>query len=389
MSAVVSLANPYITDIGPTINRTAQHAVNMLPPGTRVVSSDTHWEVCEDIFYEAFPQHLKELAPRVWFDKYWRMGFPGKSEALSTDEGTETAAIRSLASGVADMAVRLNHFETEGVVKEIAYPQSLLFFVGHKDREIQELIWRTYNEYIASVSRDFKGRFYGVGVVSNWWDPTKAESALRQIVDLGLKTFMIPLNPGKFADGQDISYGDEPMDRFWNVVAEVGLPVSFHITENHVPGRRGALGTAITNTFNQFRKPLSQMIFSGLFDRHPSLKVVFAEGGLSWVPTTLQDAEMVYDCYGSGDLLDPIKERPTYYWQNNCYATFQNDLFGLRNLEHIGADNVMWANDYPHSEGSFGFGASSMQSVLDLTTPEEARKILGGTATELYKLDEI
>src|SRR5262245_22899937 len=128
------------------------------------------------------------------------------------------------------------------------------------------------------------------------------------------------------------------------------------------------------------------MIFGGVFDRPPDLKVVFAEGGLSWVLPALQDAEMVFDTYGNGDLLDPIKERPTTYWQNNCYATFQNDLLGLRNLDYIGAGNVMWSNDYPHSEGAFGFGSASIQSVMDATSPEEARMIVGGTAIELYKL---
>jgi predicted TIM-barrel fold metal-dependent hydrolase len=291
----------------------------------------------------------------------------------------------SFTPGVGDMKVRLDHLKAEGVEKEIAYPQSLLFFIGHKDREVQELIWRTYNEYMARMSRESGGRFYGVGVFSNWWDPSKAEAAMQQIVDLGLKTFMIPIYP-KDADDKELSYGDVPMDRFWSVAAEAGLPVGFHVTENFTPGARGGMGSTITMSYNHFRKPLTQIIFGGVFDRHPNLKVVFAEGGLSWVLPALQDAEMVYDTYGNGDLLDPIKERPTTYWQNNCYATFQNDLLGLKNLDYLGAGNVMWSNDYPHSEGSYGMGRDSTQAVLDATTSDNARKILGGTAMELYKL---
>jgi hypothetical protein len=102
------------------------------------------------------------------------------------------------------------------------------------------------------------------------------------------------------------------------------------------------------------------------------------------VLTALQNAEITFDTWG--DILDPIQHRPSHYWHHNCYATFQNDLIGLRNLDRLGADRVMWANDYPHSEGSLGFSWSSMRSVVDATTPEQAQAILGGTAIKLYGL---
>lgn len=383
MNDVLSLVNPAMSGIGPSLERTAQDANPNLPSGTVVVAADTHWEVCEDIFYEAFPDRLKEQAPRVWFDRYWHMGYRGTAEAVKTDEAGEQVAIRCLTPGITDLDIRRKHLRIEGISKEIVYPQSLLFFVGHQDREIQQLIWRAYNDYIARVSAEAAGSFHGVGVFSNWWDPAAAEAAMQQIVDLKLKSFMLPVFP-KTAEGKEISYGDVAMDRFWSVAAEAGLPVSFHVTENFMPGTRGALGIAISNASNHFRKPFTQLIFGGVFDRHPDLKVVFAEGGISWVLTALQDAEMVIDSFG--DLVEPLKHRPSYYWQNNCYLTFQNDLLGLRNLAHVGTDNVMWSNDYPHPEGAFGYSGDSIQSVLDFTTPEQARRILGGTAVDLYRL---
>lgn len=384
MTDILSLANPAMTGIGPTKDRTAQPANRNIPEGTTVVAADTHWEVCEDIFFDAFPADLKDQAPRVWFDKYWHMGYRGAAQAVKADEEGERVAIRCLTGGLTDIDIRRAHLGMEGISKEIVYPQSLLFFVGHQDRAIQERIWHTYNEYIAGVSASAPDSFYGVGVFSNWWEPGAAERAMRQIMDLKLKSFMLPVFP-KDAAGKDISYGDVSMDRFWSVAAEAGLPVSFHVTENFMPGTRGALGISIANASNHFRKPFSQLIFGGVFDRHPDLKVVFAEGGISWVLTALQDAEMVCDSFG--DLVDPIKYRPTEYWKNNCYATFQNDLLGLRNLAYVGTGNLMWSNDYPHPEGAFGYSADSVQHVLDFTTPEQARAILGGTATALYGLD--
>ena len=95
---------------------------------------------------------------------------------------------------------------------------------------------------------------------------------------------------------------------------------------------------------------------------------------------------MIFDSYGNGNLIDRIEMRPSDYWHRNCYATFQNDLLGLRQLDYIGADRVMWASDYPHSEGSFGFSRQAIQSIIEAVGPQVAARIVSGTATELYGL---
>jgi hypothetical protein len=117
-------------------------------------------------------------------------------------------------------------------------------------------------------------------------------------------------------------------------------------------------------------KPLGELIFGGVFDRHPKLRVVFAEFGVSWVPVFLQDAEGAYDFVQP--IIDDLKcrpaKRPSYYWHNHCYATFQNDLLGLKLLDYVGADRIMWAQDYPHNEGTFGYSWTSRNDVIAATT---------------------
>src|SRR6476469_5849897 len=50
-----------------------------LPAGTRVFSADDHISLSEDIFYEKFPESMKEQAPRVvWDDGAWTLAFGGK-----------------------------------------------------------------------------------------------------------------------------------------------------------------------------------------------------------------------------------------------------------------------------------------------------------------------
>jgi predicted TIM-barrel fold metal-dependent hydrolase len=133
-----------------------------------------------------------------------------------------------------------------------------------------------------------------------------------------------------------------------------------------------------------FRKPISQIVFGGVLDRHPHLQIVFAEGGIGWVLPWLQDAEAMYDTYR--DLIERPKQRPNDYWRANCAATFQADALGLSRLDVLGADRVLWACDYPHTEGTYGFSASIQKSIVDQVGEADARLILGGNAQRIFRI---
>jgi predicted TIM-barrel fold metal-dependent hydrolase len=387
--ATRSLAIPEIRDIGVIVDRTAQSEGDMrLPAGTTLVSADNHWEITEDIFFEHFPTHLKDKAPRVWFDGFWRIGYRGQIEALPLGERTTKAIVRTTGVGGGDWGERRRYgdMQAEGVEQEIVFPNTLIGFARYPEPEVQEALYRVYNAHYAAARIDRDPRSHAVGVFANWWDPAAAEGAMRQILDLGLTTFMIPITPGKGIDGKEINYADPFMDRFWDVVAEAGLPVCFHVGEGTDVEHRGGVGALNMTLMAPFRKPFGQLVFGGVFDRHPNLQVVFAEGGIAWVPPALQDAEAIFDSFGNGDVIDRIERRPSEYWADNCYATFQNDPLGLSQLDYIGADRCMWATDYPHSEGAYGYGRTSVKAVVEATTPDDARAILGGNAIRVFGL---
>jgi predicted TIM-barrel fold metal-dependent hydrolase len=377
-----TLENALMRGIGPVAERQLPPRNQVyLPAQIDVISADNHWEITEDIFYEQFPQHLKERAPRVWFDGYWRIGKPGVKEALGIGKNIENTLRRGLIQTAWSHDVRNPHLQAEGVKKEIVFPQSLLGYVD-PDPEIREWMFRIYNEYIASQHRK-NPNFYGVGLFSNWWDPAKVQGAMDRIVRLGLKGFMVPITL-RGGDNKELSYADPLMDRFWAVANEAKLPVCFHVGEPANFEGRGTMATGALVAFAPYRRPISQIVFGGVFDRHPNVQVVFAEGGIGWVLPWLQDAEALYDTYGT--LLDEIEQRPSYYWHHNCYATFQADELGLSRLDILGADRVMWGADYPHSEGTFGFTWKAMESIVNKIGEPAAELVLGGNARRVFKL---
>jgi predicted TIM-barrel fold metal-dependent hydrolase len=379
--------SPVAADAGLIVDRKAQPSrIAGLPGDLTLVSADNHIELTRDIFFENFPARLRDAAPRVWFDRYWRVGFKDSMEAYPIGVDIDTALARSVLNDGFDFVTRNRHLDAEGIAKEIAYPQSLLAFIRHPDQELQELMYATYNEHMAELCAENRGRFYGVGICKNWWDPGKAEAAVQQVVDLGLKGLLLPFSPGKHLDGKPIDYAGLEMDRLWSAAEEADLPVSFHIGEVPAAGGRGGFGTFFIVQAAPFRRVFGNLIFGGILDRHPRLNIVFAEGGINWVAGALQDAELTYGAHR--ELYDwELKHRPSYYWHNHCYATFQTDAIGLKLLEEIGADRVMWAQDYPHSEGTFGYTADAVQEIMNSVAAADARKILGETALALYKLN--
>jgi predicted TIM-barrel fold metal-dependent hydrolase len=377
-----TLENPLMRGIGPVAERELPRTNDVrLPERIEAISADNHWEITEDIFYERFPQRLKDRAPRVWFDGYWRIGNPGLKEALGIGKNIENTLRRGLIQKAWAHDVRVKHLKAEGLKKEIVFPQSLLGYVD-PDPEIRECMFRTYNDYIAEQNRK-NPNFFGIGIFSNWWDDDKVQGAMDQVVGLGLKGFMVPITL-RGADNKELSYADPKMDKFWATVSDAGLPVCFHVGEPANFEGRGTMATGALVAFAPYRRPISQIVFGGVLDRHPKVQVVFAEGGIGWVLPWLQDAEALYDTYGT--LLDPIEHRPSYYWHKNCYATFQADELGLSRIDILGADRVMWGADYPHSEGTFGFTWKAMESIVTTLGEDQAALVLGGNAKRVFKV---
>jgi predicted TIM-barrel fold metal-dependent hydrolase len=354
-----------------------------LPAGTVVVSVDNHYSVSEDIWWEKFPAAMKDRAPRVVHqDGVYNIVVNGRS--IIPEVSAPTLAAFEMVPGCAIMQARLADLDHEGIDKELIFGNAALALLFGQDLEARDIICRVYNEHMAEVGGRAPGRFHGVGF-ANFWDPARFEASLGEIKALGLKTFMVPQNPGKGADGEAINYASNEMEPFWHAVEASGLPLCIHIGENANPGR-GGMGTSFMQNLAGFRKTIGTLIFGGVFDRHPSLRVVFMEGGINWVLTAIQDAELIWGSFDQ--MLDwKLNHPPRHYFDTNVYSAFMTDRLGLQLIDQIGADRVMWSADYPHPESTFGYSWTAMKQVVDAGVSDaDVKKILGGNAIEVFKL---
>lgn len=126
-----------------------------------------------------------------------------------------------------------------------------------------------------------------------------------------------------------------------------------------------------------------QLVFSGLFDRFPNLKVVFTEGGASWVAPTLAGSDKIYRDYITA-IRPKIEHKPSHYWHQNCWTTFMDDPVALDLVDWIGEDKLMWSVDYPHPEGVFGESMQIAERMHAKLGDVRFRKIVGGNAAKLW-----
>lgn len=365
----------------------AQGVASGLPPGTEVFSADNHISLAEDIFYERFPDSLKERAPRVWYeDDAWTIGAGGKAFLPREFTGVLMQYDPLPGSSTKDLDMRVAQLEADGVTRELAFPNALLALMGYPDLEVRELCFRTYNEYLAELQERSGGRFYGVGLI-NWWDADGARRTLAEMKALGVKTFWLPLKPGVDPDGKPIDYNGPKMSQVWEAIEESGLPVSHHIGEAPLSAPCASNNYAVSMVHNAapFREMFARYVCGGLLDRHKGLRVGWFEGGINWVASAIQDAEHMYASFRH--MLDTELEHDArYYWNNHMYSAFMLDPLGLEVIDHIGMDRVMWSSDYPHNESTFGYSEKSLASVVDAVGPESAARIVSRNVLDFLSL---
>lgn len=375
---------PEQVDIEVSPERTPQRG-EPWPAGTVIVSADSHL-IEGDYWVDRFPPELSDQAPRMTFHDGmfdFRLG-----DKPMTPPNIAEFLCRSMecTPGLSNIPARLEDLDAEGVEKELIFPQRLFGLFMFGEMQNREHVFGGYNEGIAERCAEAPERLYPV-MVPNYWDMAHAAESVERCVAMGARALMVPLSPGRDVDGEKIHYNNPQLDALYEAIADAGVPLTFHIGEAIPSARPGAAGISVVTQMQGFRQQWSSLVFAGVFDRFPALKALFVEGGLSWIPGMLHDADMVYTHFRTA--MNPeLAHPPSWYWRAHCHATFMTDPIGLSMLDRIGPETALWSSDYPHQESTFGYTRSSIQAVFDATSVENAQRIVGGNALALFRMGD-
>ena len=125
------------------------------------------------------------------------------------------------------------------------------------------------------------------------------------------------------------------------------------------------------------------VIWGGVVDRHPRLRIAFLESGGGWIAPWLDRMDRHFDDDGFNDTAPSM--RPTELFRRNCWISFEPVESSIAVLaDYIGAHKIMWATDYPHQDGFFPGAPQMIRDRLGPLSAEAKRQVMAGGALGFY-----
>lgn len=378
------------------------------------ISADSHLEMRPDCCAAWVPEQYKEWVPV-------KVDLPDGGEGFSIKGSTPVIGQQGLfaghsveeftpfgapwaGAGTGSPKQRLEEQDADGVDAEVLYPApQFLRLCGTviTDPKAYEAMLRAYNDWQAQeYCAEAPDRLLGVGVLPiSGIDAAVAE--LEHCKELGLPT----VNVAAFPAGH--RYPSDEDDRFWAAALDLDMPLTCHVSMSAknasgeptyvYPKTPMATEWAATDYAQRlYRYGLRgatnavQMILHGVFDRFPDLKIYFAENQIGWIPLFLQQLDRQYERsyhWAMRELgVEPLKRRPSEYIAEHCYWGFFDDPVGIRMIDLIGVDRVMWSTDFPHLECAWPESRKLIEETFVGVSDEDRWKITAGNAIDYFNL---
>lgn len=301
--------------------------------------------------------------------------------------------------GAWDISVRLKELDAEGVAGEVLFPDGQGFnsfpfggFFGEhptpiRDPELRAAGARAHNRWLAEFCAAGNGRLQGVAMIMPF-DVWQAVADVRSAFAAGLRGIVLPP-----PDETYLPYHETVYDPLWAVCAELGMAVHSHGGDPpKIYGNSIASQTLAILELGFFRRRiLAQLIFGGVFVRHPNLRFVYTEVGIDWLPNFIELLEHVYhnDWLRMGRAPKKwLTLSPKDAWASNCAAAATAATFEeVQEARRLGIDTIMWGADYPHVEGGWPHSWQEIRQSFATVDDADRRKMVGENAARFYRFD--
>jgi len=287
-------------------------------------------------------------------------------------------------------AARLRDQDIDGVAAEILFSSAVRQLYSIADEPFQRAIFRSYNAWLQEFCSHNPDRLIGLAILSIL-DIEHAVADIGEYSKAGFRGVQIPTRI------KDSGYYEAKYEPIWAALEETGMIVNVHtsatqgVARKHYEGPRDvdpkkqSLGLA--NKQAPAQQFLGNLILSGVFDRHPRLKVVCAEFDVGWVANLVQQVDYWFGRASTYDAEKNInKQPPSAYFKSNAFFTYQDDRAGVLTTPVFGADNFLWASDYPHGVTTWPNSQATVERNCAGIDPAVKRKLNRDNVAKLYGL---
>jgi predicted TIM-barrel fold metal-dependent hydrolase len=283
---------------------------------------------------------------------------------------------------------RIADLAADGVDAEILFPNKGLTIWATPDAAFSQAMCRVYNDWAWETFSAFNDRLSPMAcIASSDIDGSIAE--VQRTAELGFRGLSLPCKPvWGSPDHEALNYNLPEFDPLWAAIEETGMPMTFHVSTGRDPrtsrGNGGAIINYAVHSLAPTMEPIANLCASGVLEKFPGLCFGSVEAGIGWVAWALCAMDEAH--YKHHMFTRPkLKMLPSEYFKAHGFATFQEDKPGLDLArEHGLVGNFMWANDYPHHEGTWPHSAEAIERTMGNLDDAERAQILGLNAARAF-----
>lgn len=363
-----------------------------------MISSDSHVLELPDLFTRSLTGHLREAAPRVveidgvdWWVVDGAPQVPALNPSRAGDRFEDESNRRKrtkleddVRRGGFDPDEFVKDNEADGVWGAVLFPSMSLIFYGMRDSELLSAVCRVYTDWVIEFASGVSDRLKPLAMI-NLDDVPAAVAELERAASRGAAGALIPV-----AMPEGRTYDSEVYEPFWAAAASLGMPLNLHVATNRTPEewkRAFKLAENLAAPDYWVRVAIGDLIMTGVFERHPELRVGSVEHEAGWAPFFVRRMDHLY--LNSIDFAQRgwrfrDGALPSDFFHRNVFVSFCEDDVAVRHRDVVGVENLMWGNDYPHGESTFPRSREIVAEALSGVPEHEVAAMTCGNVAALY-----
>ncbi len=365
------------------------------------ISADSHIVEAHDTYRAYIEPRYRDRAPHIASDDKGNDIYviPGMTDRIPLGlvagagvsaqdlkqrrEGTRFSDIHRSGS---DSSFRVADQERDGVAGEVLYASVGMVLCNHPDFDYKDACFTAYNRWLAEYCAGASDRLFGLAQTAVL-SVDGAIADVRRARAMGFVGMMMPGNP------QHEDYDHAMYDPLWECCADLKMPICFHILTSKgsdvntvFQGARGNKINGFMNIIRGIQDIIGLFVLGGVFERHPGLKMVCAEGDAGWLPHYMYRMDHAYDRHGYHMEARGLSRMPSDYIRENIYFTFQDDWVAFKTANEMNPRRLVWANDFPHSDATWPNSQALLATHTQCLNDEQRRWILRENVKELFQL---
>jgi predicted TIM-barrel fold metal-dependent hydrolase len=368
-----------------------------------LVSVDDHVVEPPHVFEGRLPKKYQDRAPRLITNddgsQIWTfedevvtyIGLNAVAGRPPEEYGVDPTSYSGMREGCYDIHERILDMNANGVLASLNFPTFPQFagqlFSRQKDKDLSIAVIQAYNDWhIDDWAGTYPGRIIPCCLIP-FWDTELAAAEVRRISEKGCHAVTFSENPYKL--GYPSLHGGE-WDPFFAACAEVGTVVCTHLgSSSSLPETSpdAPMDVSMVLSPANLMALATDILFSGIFNKFPTLKVALSEGGIGWIPYFLERSDYVYRHHHAWTGTDFGGRLPSEVFRDHMITCFIDDEVGVAMRDRIGIETICWECDYPHSDSTWPKSPERVLEYMSALSDEELRMVTHENALRHFQFD--